>query len=144
MNTTCSHRWQAVLLGAVLASTLSAGPVTAVMLHDPVLPPPSAATHAPTSRPCWLSRVGTLFVRCDNLTGNAVQAPRWVAQRSQAPYDAVTAGSSTDFLLAGPVATATGVYVDAGVKTMSLTNGLISLHASVFKLEANWPTTFSR
>src|SRR6478752_6705888 len=88
MNTTYSHRWQAVLLGAVLASTLSAGPVTAVMLHDPVLPPPSAAAHAPTSRPCWLSRVGTLFVRCDNVTGNAVQAPRWVAQRSQAPYDA--------------------------------------------------------
>ena len=107
MNTTYSHRWQAVPLGALLATTLRAGPATAVMLHDPALPPLSAAAHAPTSRPCWLSRVGTLFVWCDNLTGNAVQAPRWVAQRLQAPSGAATAGSSTDFLLAGHLATAT-------------------------------------
>ncbi len=75
MNTTHTHRWQAVPLAALLATTLSAAPAAAAMLHDPALPPLSASAHAPTSEPRWLSRVGTLFVRCDNLTGNAVQAP---------------------------------------------------------------------
>ena len=81
MNTHHSQRWPAVPLAVLLATTLSAGPASAVMLHDPALPPLSTSARAPTREPCWLSRVGTLFVRCDNLTGNAVQAPRWVVKR---------------------------------------------------------------
>ncbi len=82
MNSTrCSHRWQAAALATLLATALSAGQATAVMLHDPALPYPSTSAYTPTREPCWLSRVGTQFVRCDNLTGNGVRAPRWVTQR---------------------------------------------------------------
>lgn len=34
-----------------------------------------------TSTSCSLQRVGTQFVRCDDLTGNGVPAPEWVPQR---------------------------------------------------------------
>ena len=78
MNTFHLHPWPAVPLAVLLAGTLSAGPASAVMLHDPALPPLSTSARAPTSEPCWLSRVGTLFVRCDNLAGNTSAAPRWV------------------------------------------------------------------
>lgn len=78
MKTTTRDRWQAVSLAALLATLLSAGPASAAMLHDPALPTLSAFAHAASCEACWLSRVGTLFVRCDNLTGNAVQTPsRW-------------------------------------------------------------------
>ncbi len=83
MTTTHSHRWQAAALAALaalLATTLSAGAASAVILHDPALPELSTAAHAPTDHPCWLSRVGTQFVRCDDLTGNAAPAPGWVPQ----------------------------------------------------------------
>ena len=80
MSTTHSHRWQAAAVVALLATTLSAGAASAVILHDPPPPELSTAAHAPTDHPCWLSRVGTQFVDCDNLTGNAVPAPGWVPQ----------------------------------------------------------------
>ena len=81
MNTIHTTRWQAAALTALLATTLSTGPASAVMLHGPALP--ALTSHAPTSadHPCWLARVGTQFVRCDDLTGDAVPAPRWIAQR---------------------------------------------------------------
>lgn len=60
MNSTrCSHRWQAAALATLLATALSAGQATAVMLHDPALPYPSTSAYTPTREPCWLSRVGT-------------------------------------------------------------------------------------
>ncbi len=81
MSTTHLHRWQAVALAGLLATAISAGPASAVMLHGPDLPGLSSAAPIHIDHPCWLSRVGTQFVRCDNLTGDAVPAPRWVAQR---------------------------------------------------------------
>ena len=81
MNTNHTHRWQAVALATLLATTLGVGPACAVMLHGPELPAVSISVHASTDHPCWLLRVGTQFVRCDNLTGEGVRAPRWVAQR---------------------------------------------------------------
>ena len=30
---------------------------------------------------CSLQRTGTMFVRCDNNTGNGVPAPAWIPQR---------------------------------------------------------------
>ena len=80
MSTTHSHRWQAAAVVALLATTLSAGAASAVILHDPRPPELSTASHAPTDHPCWLARVGTQFAGCDNLTGNAVPAPGWVPQ----------------------------------------------------------------
>jgi len=80
MSTSHIAHWQAAALTALLATALSAGPASAVMLHGPALPQLSSFAPTPTNHPCWLTRVGTQFVRCDNLTGDAVPAPRWVAQ----------------------------------------------------------------
>lgn len=82
MSTNHITRWQAVAFAGLLVTTLSAGPASAVMLHGPDLPALSTS-YAParTDQPCWLARVGTQFVRCDNLTGDAVPAPRWLPQR---------------------------------------------------------------
>jgi hypothetical protein len=54
-----------------------AGPADA--RQDPGAPNPSASTIQPT-RDCPLTRVGTQFVRCDNLTGAGVPAPPWVPE----------------------------------------------------------------
>lgn len=40
------------------------------------------------SEACALERVGTQYVRCDNLTGAGVPAPLWVPQQPSAATDA--------------------------------------------------------
>jgi hypothetical protein len=59
----------ALLVGAALVTPAAARP-------DPGPPPQQQET----STSCPLSRVGTQFVRCDNLTGDGAAAPAWVAQ----------------------------------------------------------------
>lgn len=59
-----------LLLGATLAAPAAAR-------QDPG----PAPEQKPTSTSCPLTRVGTQFVRCDNLTGNGVSAPLWIPQR---------------------------------------------------------------
>ena len=54
-----------------------AGPADA--RQDPGTPNPSASTIQPT-RHCPLTRVGTQFVRCDDLTGAGVAASPWVPE----------------------------------------------------------------
>jgi hypothetical protein len=39
---------------------------------------PVVVQTVPDEGHCSLARVGTQFVRCDNLTGNGVPAPGWV------------------------------------------------------------------
>ena len=80
MNATHIRRWEAAILAALLLSGLNAGAASA-RLHDPDLTAQAISAHASTNRACWLARVGTQFVRCDNLTGNAVRAPRWVPEQ---------------------------------------------------------------
>lgn len=63
----------AFLLGAVL--TTAAVPAAARPDAGPAL------EREPTSTSCPLERVGTQFVRCDNLTGNGVSAPGWIPER---------------------------------------------------------------
>lgn len=41
-------------------------------------PPVARVGHAGE---CLLQRIGTQFVRCDNLTGNGVPAPAFISQR---------------------------------------------------------------
>ena len=60
----------ALLLGAVLVTPASAR-------QDPGPAPEREST----STSCPLTRVGSQFVRCDNLTGNGVSAPLWIPQR---------------------------------------------------------------
>lgn len=47
-------------------ATQDAGPAVARVGHD---------------GECFLQRVGTQYVRCDNHTGNGVPAPAWVPER---------------------------------------------------------------
>lgn len=63
----------ALFLGAVLTTT--AGPATATL--DPGPP----VERERTSGSCPLERVGTQFVRCDDLTGNGLPAPSFLPSR---------------------------------------------------------------
>lgn len=63
----------ALLLGAVL--TTAAVPAAARPEAAPAL------ERGSTSTSCPLTRVGTQFVKCDDLTGNGVSAPGWVPER---------------------------------------------------------------
>ena len=81
MNATHNHRRQAAAVAALVLTVLSAAPASAVMLHDPSVTAQTAARSSTTDHNCWLLRVGTQLVRCDNLTGNGVQAPRWMPEQ---------------------------------------------------------------
>lgn len=64
---------------ATLVSLLTFGVVipAASARFDPGSP---SVPLTPSSR-CELQRVGTQFVRCDNLTGAGVRAPLWIPER---------------------------------------------------------------
>jgi hypothetical protein len=66
--------------GLLLTAVLAATPAAAY-IHPgpPVLTTPRAV--GPVIDNCLLERVGTQFVRCDDLTGNAVAAPAHIAER---------------------------------------------------------------
>jgi hypothetical protein len=81
MNTTRTRHWQVAVLAGVLLSGLHAGAASAAPHHDPDLTAEVSRAHSSIDQKCWLSRVGTQFVRCDDLTGNGVQAPLWVPTR---------------------------------------------------------------
>jgi hypothetical protein len=63
-------------LSAILLIGLGALPASA--RQDPGSPVGPSAS-ADGSQNCSLTRVGTQFVRCDNLTGNGVAAPAWIS-----------------------------------------------------------------
>lgn len=63
----------ALFLGAAL--TTAAAPATAAL--DPGPP----VERERTSGSCSLERVGTQFVRCDDLTGNGTPAPSFIPSR---------------------------------------------------------------
>jgi hypothetical protein len=81
MNATHIRRCQAATLAGLLLSGLSAEAASAARLHDPDLTAQAISAGASSNHTCWLARVGTQFVRCDDLTGNAVQAPLWVPEQ---------------------------------------------------------------
>lgn len=78
MNATHTRRLEGAILAGLLLSGLNAGAASAAPHHDPDLTAEVLRAHAAIDRPCWLARVGTQFVRCDDLTGNGVRAPLWV------------------------------------------------------------------
>jgi hypothetical protein len=43
-------------------------------------PPPDPSRAIAFGNDCPLRRIGTQFVRCDNLTGAGVQAPNWIPE----------------------------------------------------------------
>lgn len=74
---TTKHRCQAAACAALVAIGLTALPASA----RPDKGDPLGTTAAVDEGRCALARVGTQFVRCDNLTGNGVAAPAWVPER---------------------------------------------------------------
>ena len=63
---------------AALILLLAAGPASARQEAGPATAP---ASDKNTSH-CSLERVGTQYVRCDNLTGNGASAPGWLPSGS--------------------------------------------------------------
>lgn len=71
---------RAVLAGLVataLTAAVVAQPAAARQDRGELVP----STPDVQSGQCLLQRVGTEFVRCDDLTGNGVPAPGWVEER---------------------------------------------------------------
>lgn len=54
----------------------------------------TTSTTSTDSGRCPLERIGTQLVRCDDLTGNGVAAPGWVAARSSATSTSTTTTAS--------------------------------------------------
>ena len=73
MISTRTRRWTVGALAAVLLAVST----PAFASQDPGTP---GGPTAPSSSNCPLTRIGTQFVRCDNLTGNGVPAPSWVPE----------------------------------------------------------------
>ena len=80
MNANHIHRLQAATLAGLLLGGLGSGAASAA-LRDPDLTAQALSAGASVDHACWLARVGTQFVRCDDLTGNAVPAPLWVPEQ---------------------------------------------------------------
>ncbi len=84
---TAQHRLLTTTAAALFV-VATAAPAMAVPIPGPPLGSGSAAgtvgvrtvTDHGTATTCPLSRVGTQLVRCDNLTGNGVEAPLWIPQ----------------------------------------------------------------
>ena len=79
---TTRPRRRLALAAATVVATIGLTALPASARQDPG----SAATPTTTSSTtndgrCPLRRVGTQYVRCDNLTGNGVAAPAWVLER---------------------------------------------------------------
>lgn len=77
------HRLALAAATAVAAFGLGALPAAARQdPGDPSTPNTTSSTTTPVNEGrCALRRVGTQYVRCDNLTGNGVAAPAWVLER---------------------------------------------------------------
>ena len=74
----CQHllRGPAVIISAgLMALALGPGPAAARQDAGPT------AANGGHAADCFLQRVGTQYVRCDNNTGNGVPAPVWIAER---------------------------------------------------------------
>lgn len=66
----------AVAAGALLA-TAAAGAAAA----RPDAPPEPVSVQSVSHAKCPLTRVGTQFTRCDDLTGAGVPAPSWIPEQ---------------------------------------------------------------
>jgi hypothetical protein len=79
INSTSTRNWTVAALTAVLL--LGTGVAPAVARQDPGTPAHTTPSVSVLSyRNCPLTRIGTQFVRCDNLTGAGVSAPSFVPE----------------------------------------------------------------
>ncbi len=73
-----TRRGAIVALAALLVAGASVRPAAAG--QDPGAPTGSFVSSAHAGS-CPLTRIGTQFVHCDNLTGAGVSAPAWIPER---------------------------------------------------------------
>lgn len=79
VRSTSTRNWTIIALTAILLAGSGVAPAAAA--QDPGTPTPTApVTSLQDSRHCPLTRIGTQFVRCDDLTGAGVAAPSWVPE----------------------------------------------------------------
>jgi hypothetical protein len=80
-STQHTRRILPAIAATALALTLGTVPAHARQDAGPALEPATTTSSTATSTICAPERVGTQYVACDNLTGNGVEAPAWVAER---------------------------------------------------------------
>ena len=83
MNST-QHTRRILPAIAVTALAIALGTLPAAARQDagPALEPATTSSSSTASSTrCAIERVGTQYVACDDLTGNGVEAPAWVAER---------------------------------------------------------------
>ena len=81
MSTSTTTRSPLIRRTAVVATTTSALLLPSATQPASARPDPGPTTVTPIGASvhhCLLQRVGTQYVRCDDLTGNGVPAPTWV------------------------------------------------------------------
>jgi hypothetical protein len=79
IRSTSTRNWTVAGLTAVLL--FGTGVAPAVARQDPGTPAATTPSVSVLSyRNCPLTRIGTQFVRCDNLTGAGVSAPSFVPE----------------------------------------------------------------
>jgi hypothetical protein len=78
MRTTSRIRTSAIAVALAAASLVAFGATTPASARPE--PAPAAADVHFDPRHCPLTRLGTQFVRCDDLTGAGVSAPSWVPE----------------------------------------------------------------
>ena len=76
MNSNENRRSHSILTASGAGLLAALLPIPAYVAHDPG----TTRARALTSQPCSLERVELQYVRCDNLTGAGVTAPRWLPQ----------------------------------------------------------------
>jgi hypothetical protein len=70
-----------VALSGLLVLATTASPAAARQDPGQISTKAQQSTPPDDGANCPLRRVGTQFVRCDNLTGNGVPAPAWISVR---------------------------------------------------------------
>ncbi|WP_438855531.1 hypothetical protein [Agromyces sp. M3QZ16-3] len=82
MRTTTTALTSALVVSAAaLLSALTAAPAIARPEPAPEPTPTVVSVQVADDDRCPLRRVGTQFVRCDDLTGAGVPAPSWIPQQ---------------------------------------------------------------
>jgi hypothetical protein len=70
-----THRTITATIALASLLVLSAGSLPATARQAPG---PTVVQTIPDESHCTLARVGTQYVKCDDLTGNGVAAPSWI------------------------------------------------------------------
>ncbi|MFC9919062.1 hypothetical protein [Agromyces binzhouensis] len=82
MRTTTTALTSALVASAAaLLSALAAGPAVARPEPAPEPTPTAVSVRVADDLGCALRRIGTQFVRCDDLTGAGVPAPSWIPEQ---------------------------------------------------------------